>query len=70
VSSSEEPDDQGSRKSTRPWETALRLAEACRRQFEEPVTDLNGIEQRGTGALKKLTNRYIDFDTHKLTALF
>jgi hypothetical protein len=60
----EELDDQGSRKPTRPWETALRLAEACRRQFEEPVTDLNGIEQRGIGALKKLRNRYSDFDTH------
>jgi len=64
VSSFDEPDDQGSRKSTRPWETALRLAEACQRQFEEPIMDLDGIEQRGIKALDKLKNRYSDFDTH------
>jgi len=63
VSSSDERDDQGSRKS-RPWEIALRLAEACQRQFEEPVADLDGIEQRGIEALEKLRKRYSDFDTH------
>ena len=64
-SSSDEPDDQGSRKSSRPWETALRLAEACQRQFEEPIVpvDLDGIEQRGIEALKKLTDRYSNFAT-------
>ena len=65
VSSSDERDDQGSRrKSTRPWENALRLAEACQRQFEQPVTDLDGIEQRGVEALEKLRKRYSDCDTY------
>lgn len=48
----------------RPWEMALRLAEACRRQFEEPATDLDGIEQRGIGALEKLEKRYSVYETH------
>jgi len=48
----------------RPWETALHLAEACQRQFEEPVADLEGIEQRGIEALEKLKKRYSDRDTH------
>ena len=65
-SSSDEPNDQDSRQSARPWETALRLAEACQRQFEEPIVpvDLDGIEQRGIEALKKLTDRYSNFSTY------
>jgi len=60
VSSSDERDDQGSR----PWKIALRLAEACQRQFEEPVADLDGIEQRGIEALETLKKRYSGRDTH------
>ena len=63
VSSSDERDDHDSQK-FRPWVLALRLAEACQRQFEEPVADLDGIEQRGITALENLKKRYSDCDTH------
>ena len=50
--------------STQPWQIlALRLAEDCQRQFEEPVADLDGMEQRGIKALKKLTKSYSDYGT-------
>ncbi|KDR77891.1 hypothetical protein GALMADRAFT_138062 [Galerina marginata CBS 339.88] len=49
----DERGDHGNR--ARPWKTALRLAEACRTKFEEPVTDLAEMEQRGIEALENLT---------------